>query len=57
MLTVAVAAHFCGGPLRLTHDPPVKAHAEGGAGTVEFWQLDRSRVSIQAVSPGKCEGD
>ena len=43
------------GPLRLTQDPLVHAHAEQGKGSVEFWKLDRSRVSIQAVSSGPCD--
>ena len=50
-------ATFPLGPLRLTNDPLVKAHTGNGTGTVEFWQLDRSRVSIQAVSAGRCDED
>jgi hypothetical protein len=34
-------------PLSLTKDPLVQAHAEGG--TVEFWSVDRSKVSVRQL--------
>lgn len=49
-------AAFPLGPLRLSTDPLVQAHAGQGKGSVEFWKLDRKRVSIRAVSPAACDG-
>jgi hypothetical protein len=43
-------ATFPLGPLRLTNDPLVVNHAERGKGSVEFWSVDRSKVSIKQVS-------
>jgi hypothetical protein len=43
-------ADFPLAPLRATNDPLVTNHAARGRGSVEFWQVDTSRVSIRQVS-------
>src|SRR5262249_61544953 len=39
----------------LSDDPLIRAHT-GEGGRVEFWRLDRSKLRIEEISSGECDG-